>query len=362
MSTQDSPETLLETARTRGHEADVGQAGAIAPVQGQGSKIGMAADILALEDIPEDAVELCGGKATNLGRLIRFGARVPPGFCVTGPALDRTIAAAGLDARIAEMAAALDFDDFAGVEAVTQEIRALIEQAPMPGDLEEGITASYRALVSEANRYVAVRSSVSVKNSEISSFPGMMDTYHYVLGAEEVLAKVRECWASLWTSRAAYLRHHKKIAHERGVIAPVVQLMVNAESAGVLFTANPISKSRDDCMIEANWGIGESVVSGRSMTDSFILDKASGAVRQKAISKKNLMVVMDDGEGRGRKEIPVPADKAEAATLNDAQLAELCRVGRLIEEHFDFPADIEWAFQDDRLFILQARKIRDLDA
>lgn len=321
----------------------------------------MAAEILALADIPDDAVELCGGKATNLGRLIRFGARVPPGYCITGEALERVLREAGVEEEIAGLASGLDFDDFAGVEAATGKIRDIIVRAPIPGDLEQDIAARYGAMISDANRYVAVRSSVSVKNSAISSFPGMMDTYHYVLGARDVLARVRECWASLWTSRAAYLRHHKKIAHERGVIAPVVQLMVNADCAGVLFTANPITKSRGDCMIESNWGIGESVVSGRSMTDSYLLDKASGALRQKAIANKNLMVVMDDGQGQGRMEVPVPADKAGQPTLSEAQLGELCRVGRLIEEQFDFPADIEWAFQDGQLFILQARKIRDLD-
>lgn len=320
------------------------------------------ADIMPLDRIAEDAIERCGGKATYLGRLIRLGSCVPPGFCVAAEALGRTLRAAGVEGEIDALAAAFDYDDYADVEAKTAAIRALITEAPMPADIEEAIVAHHRALVSADNPYVAVRSSVAVRGTSISSFPGMMDTYHYVLGEEEVLQKVRECWASLWTPRATYLRHHKQIPHGRGVIAPVVQLMVNADTAGVLFTANPITKSRAECMVEANWGIGESVVSGRSMNDAFVIDKATGAVTRRTIATKTMMVVMDEGEGRGRKEVPVPAERAQAPTLSDEQLAELCDVGRRIEQSFDFPADIEWAFQNGRLYILQARRIRDLDS
>jgi pyruvate,water dikinase len=230
----------------------------------------------------------------------------------------------------------------------------------MPADLEAEILVRYRALVSAANRFVAVRSSVGVKDSPISSFPGMMDTYHYVLGEPDLLAKIRECWASLWTARAAFARHHQEIAQDAGIIAPVIQLMVNADCAGVLFTANPITGATTEIVVESNWGIGESVVSGRSMNDFFVLDKESLAVRVSRVARKNVMVTMDLGRGSGRVEQEVPATRAGEPTLSEAQLIELGRTSMKIEDHFGFNVDIEWAYQDGTLYILQARRIRSI--
>jgi pyruvate,water dikinase len=315
---------------------------------------------LSLQQIGKDDFQRCGGKGANLGELTRIGARVPPAFCVTADALDHLLAANALEAPIAEAVGRLDFEDLNGLEDVTGQIRALISAARIPDDLETEILDRYRALVSPANRFVAVRSSVAVKDSSISSFPGMMDTYHYVLGEAELIDRIRECWASLWTARAAFARHRQGIAHDRGVIAPVVQLMVNADTAGVLFTANPINGSTSDIVIEAKWGIGESVVSGRSMNDFFRLDKASRSVLERRIARKNVMVTMDDGRGSGRIELDVPPERAGEPTLSDSQLQELAQTSTTIEDHFGFPVDVEWAFQGSALYILQARRVRNL--
>lgn len=317
--------------------------------------------ILSFSEIAPSDFQRCGGKAAGLGELTRIGVRVPPGFCVVDEALSHVVEANGLNARIAELAASLDFNDYNQVEEKTGAIRSLIASATIPTDLEQELRERYRGLVSEKQKYVAVRSSVAVKHSAVSSFPGMMDTYHYVLGEEQVLEKVRECWASLWTARAAFARHRQKIPHEHGVIAPIVQLMVHSDTAGVLFTANPINKNTGEIVIESNWGLGESVVSGKSMNDFFSLDKATLAVKQRRIVEKTVMVTMDDS-GSGRAERPVPADRAREATLSDAQLAELGQAGKRIEQHFGFSVDVEWAFHDRILYILQTRKIRNLEA
>lgn len=313
---------------------------------------------LSLQEITKDDVQRCGGKGANLGELTRIGARVPPGFCITADALSYLLGSNALDGPIAEVVERLDFEDLNGLETATAAIRAMIATSSIPSDLEAEIRDRYRALVSDVNRYVAVRSSVAVKDSTISSFPGMMDTYHYVLGEAELLEKIRECWASLWTARAAFARHRQRIGHERGLIAPVIQLMVNADTAGVLFTANPISRSTTEIVIESNWGIGESVVSGRSMNDFYVLDKESLAVRERRVARKNVMVTMDLGKGSGRLELPVPAARASEPTLSDAQLVELGRTSKDIEDHFGFNVDMEWAYQDGTLYVLQARRIR----
>jgi pyruvate,water dikinase len=318
----------------------------------------MSEYILPLQEITKDDVQRCGGKAASLGELTRAGARVPPGFCIVADAYFYVVDSNALDEHIAGIAAGLNFEDYAGVEKKTAEIRALITSAAIPVDLEQDILARYRALVSGDNKFVAVRSSVAVKDSPISSFPGMMDTYHYVLGQAEVLEKIRECWASLWTARAAFARHQKSIPHDRGLIACVIQLMVNADAAGVLFTANPITKAADEMVIESNWGLGESVVSGKSMNDFYVLDKDSLAIKQKKIAHKTLMVTMDQDKGSGRKEQPVPPGQATAPTLTDAQLVELGETSKKIEQYFNFNADIEWAYQNGALYILQTRRIK----
>jgi pyruvate,water dikinase len=315
---------------------------------------------LALHDIGKDDVQRCGGKGANLGELTQIGARVPPGFCVTADALPYLLGSNSLDGPIAEVAERLDFEDLNALEAATARIRGMIGSARIPTDLEAEIRDRYRALVSDANRYVAVRSSVAVKDSPVSSFPGMMDTYHYVLGEAELLEKIRECWASLWTARAAFARHRQDIAHDRGLIAPVIQLMVNADTAGVLFTANPITQSTTEIVIESNWGIGESVVSGRSMNDFYVLDKDNLGLRERRVARKNVMVTMDVGRGSGRLEQAVPPERASEPTLSEAQLVELGRTSKGIEDHFGFNVDMEWAYQDGILYVLQARRIRNV--
>ena len=320
----------------------------------------MTTYVLGLDEVGKEDVQRCGGKGANLGELTRVGVRVPAGFCVVASSLFYVLERNALGGPIADIAARLDFDDPNAVEAETASIRALIEAATIPPDLEEAIVERYRALVSDENPYVAVRSSVAVLDSPISSFPGMMDTYHYVLGERDVLRKICECWASLWTARAAYVRHRKGIAHDHGLIASVVQLMVDADTAGVLFTANPITQARNQIVIESNWGIGESVVSGRSLNDFHVLDKESLAVEERRIARKNVMVAIDRAHGSGRAELEVVPERALETTLSDAHLVELGETGLRIEQHFGFNVDVEWAYQNDTLYILQARQIRGL--
>ena len=313
---------------------------------------------LHLSQIRKEDTQRCGGKGDNLGELTSLGVRVPPAYCVIADALPHLIEANHLEARIGELAAQIDFDDLPGADRLTGEIRDLLAGAAIPHDLDTEIRAEHRALVSPANPYVAVRSSVAVRDSAISSFPGMMDTYHYVLGETELMERIRECWASLWTARAAFARHRQGITHDRGLIAPVIQLMVNADCAGVLFTANPITGAEDQIIVESNFGLGESVVSGRAMTDFFRLEKEGGTVAERRIARKNLMVVMDEGRGSGRVEQPVPPELATEPSLSDAMLGELAETSGRIARHFGFGIDMEWAFQDGLLYILQARKIR----
>ena len=313
-------------------------------------------------EISRSDFELAGGKAANLGELSQASLNVPPGFCVGSNALFYLLNNKGLGDKISSIAQSFNYEEFEDIEEKTANIRDMIENTPFPDDLTAEIRSALKDLTRDNETFVAVRSSVSVKDSKVSSFPGMMDTYHYLKDEEDVINHIKKCFASLWTSRAVHARHHKGIPHECGLIAPIVQKMVFSEVAGILFTANPISGSRDEMVIESNWGLGESVVSGKSMNDFFILNKADLQIKDKRVSKKTVMCTFDDESGCGRKECQVDDKMMNECTLEDSQLMELGQKGLHIEGVFGFPQDIEWAYQNGELFILQSRNIRTLSA
>ena len=311
-------------------------------------------------EMTKEDIQEAGGKAANLGELTQNGFNVPPGFCVTSESLSYHTEKNNLQLEIDAIAADFDYEDFGEMDEKTAKIRDLIANAEIPGDLYKEICGAITALNTPEESFVAVRSSVAVKDSPVSSFPGMMDTYHYLKGEDEIVEHIRKCWASLWTSRATFNRYHKNIDHHLGLIAAIVQKMVNPEMAGILFTANPITSSRDEMVLEANWGLGESVVSGKSMNDFFLLDHSSGKEKSRKIAKKTVMVCFDQDKGFGRKEMAVAPDMMDATTLSEEQVNDLGNIGLKIESVFGFPQDIEWAYQKGELFILQSRNIRTL--
>ncbi len=309
------------------------------------------------EQINKEMVQECGGKASHLGELTRLGLNIPRGFCIVAEAYTHHVSRNGLAGQINDLASTIDYENFEDLENKTAQIRIRIETAPMPPEIEDEILESYGSLSkSERNPFVAVRSSVAVKDSMISSFPGMMDTFHYIRGSENVLEKVKSCWASLWSGRAAFARHSKGIEHTKAIIAPTIQLMVNSEIAGVLFTVNPVSGSEKDIVIEANWGLGESVVCGRCLCDFYTADKSQFCIKTKKIAKKQQTFVQAK-EG-GAEWVDIEPAKMDQSTLTDEKIEELCKTACLIERHYRLPQDIEWAYEKDVLYILQARRAR----
>lgn len=304
--------------------------------------------------------QTAGGKAANLGELTQKGFNVPDGFCVTSDSLPYLIQENHLQEQIDAIIATFVFDNFKDSEEKSTKLRDLVIKSEIPSDLRQEIHEAVTEFNKPEPPFVAVRSSVAVKDSEISSFPGMMDTYHYLKGEEEVVDHIKQCWASLWTSRAILTRNRKNIDQNKGLIAPVVQKMVHSDVAGVMFTANPITSSREEIVIEANWGLGESVVSGKSMNDFYLMDKDPLKLKDKKISKKNIIVGFDEEKGFGRKEMELSSEKAHAPTLSDDQIVELGDIGLKIEKAFGFPQDIEWAYEKGELFVLQSRNIRHL--
>jgi len=312
--------------------------------------------IKTFKELRKDMYEECGGKASHLGELTSLGLNVPAGYTVLGSAYYHHLEVNGLIEKIKAIVTTIDFNTYEDAEQKTQVIRNMIVDAEMPPEIEKEIVEHYGMLPGDKDPFVAVRSSVAMKNSAISSFPGLMDTYHYIKGPVQVVEKVKECWASVWSTRAAVTRHNKKLDHEKAVIAPTIQLMVNSEVAGVAFTINPITKAQDEIMIESNWGLGETVVSGKATSDLYIVDKKTWEIKEKIIANKEHSYVQ--AAGGGGIWIDVEPSKAKAPTLTSEMVKELCRVARIIEDHYGYPQDIEWAFEKGQLYILQARKAR----
>jgi pyruvate,water dikinase len=320
----------------------------------------MGTFVKKFEAINKEMFQECGGKASHLGELTSLKLNVPKGFCVLAEAFSRHLKHNHLDEQITEIAQGIHYDDFQDLEQKTSKIRSLIENAEILPEIEEEIIENYQNLLEgETEPFVAVRSSVAVKGSSISSFPGMMDTFHYLRGSGTVIANVRRCWASVWSARAASTRQRKGIEHSKAIIAPIVQNMVNSRAAGVIFTLNPLNGDPSKIVIEGSWGLGESVVSGAVTPDKVVVDKVVLEINERIISPKNIECVYDPEKGKVV-HAQVASDLQNKPCLDDEEIKELVRLAKCIEEHYGCPQDIEWAIDrnfpfPNNIFILQSR-------
>ncbi len=296
-----------------------------------------------------------GGKGGSLGELTKAGIDVPPGFVVTTAAFERFVAElekqAPLRARIAE----LDGTDLAAVTETSRQVRDRVERAALPADLRGEILAAYSSLCGNGGDPVAVRSSATTEDSEETSFAGLQDTYLWVIGGDAVLAMVRRCWASLYSVESVTYRLRHGLAEDNVAMAVVVQAMVDARTAGVMFTRSPATGDRSVVTIEGAWGLGSAVVSGEVTPDHWVVAKITGEIPVREISDKHIRQV-PRREG-GIEELPVDDEDRRAPCLSDAELLQLKDVALKVERHYRRPQDIEWAFDraTGRLLLLQSR-------
>jgi len=317
---------------------------------------------LRFEEIDKSSLPLVGGKNASLGELIKAGFRVPPGFAVTTASYIKFITATGIKESIYEALSAVKPDDDASINEASARIRSLFEKAQIPKDVEQEIRKNYLALCEVCGREnvpVAVRSSATAEDVPTASFAGQQETYLWVRGADEVTGKVKKCWSSLFTPRAISYRIRMGFPHEKVFMSVGVQKMVNAKSAGVMFTLDPTTGDPSRIVIEANWGLGEAVVSGSVNPDRFSVDKVLLEISEKKISVKEVMSALDPV----KKEVVLvstPPEKRNSPCLNDEEVIELAKNGKRIEGHYGCPQDIEWAidldlFFPDNVFIVQSR-------
>ncbi len=302
-----------------------------------------------LESYGRDDGELVGGKAANLGELVRAGQPVPPGFVITTESYQAFVDANGLAEAVLD-AVPTGSDDAAFDEASTV-IRERFVAGTIDAKLRRAILAAYARL---ERGPVAVRSSATAEDLADASFAGQQDTYLNVDGDEPLLDAVRRCWASLWTARAMSYRARRGIDPATVRLAVVVQRLVDADAAGVMFTANPTNGRRNQTVISAAWGLGEAVVSGSVNTDQIVVDTSAGTVLSSDPADKAVMTVRTP---TGTDERPVAADRRRTRVLDDPAALDLARIGAAIAEHFGVPQDIEWARSGDEFFIVQSRPI-----
>src|SRR6202050_1600343 len=306
---------------------------------------------MALDD-PGAAPGAVGGKGASLARLARAGFRVPPGFHVTTSAYLDFIGRGGLRESVLAAMSAVDASDPATFDAAAARIGDLFAGQPVPTPTAAAIAGAYAALGHEAP--VAVRSSATVEDLPGMSAAGQHDTYLNVRGEAAVLEAVKRCWASLWSARAIGYRARRGIEPGEVSIAVVVQQLVPAEAAGVMFTVDPLDGKPGTVVISANWGLGESVVAGDVTPDVVAVDRASGALVSYQVGSKEMMTVAD---GTATRATDTPASLRSAAVLSAGQAGELARGGRAIEKLYDEPMDIEWALAAGELSVVQARPI-----
>jgi pyruvate,water dikinase len=303
-----------------------------------------------------------GGKAANLGEMVRAGIRVPPGFAITKDAYQTSVVQHVTWNDIERVLNGFNPEDLSQVADAGRSVRDLIRQVPVPPEIEACIRQAYAQLCrtcGDENMPVAVRSSATAEDLAGASFAGQQETFLRVCGADQVVAKTVDCWMSLFTDRAISYRAKMGFPGAGLAIAVAVQQMVSAKAAGVMFTVDPVTGDPSRIIIEANWGLGESIVQGMVIPDHFEVEKGTGEILDRQLGEKSQQVVPDP---RGTRVEPVPTEERMRFCLTDEEIAELAQLALSVEKHYAAPEDIEWAI-DDRMslphnvFLLQARPV-----
>ncbi len=317
--------------------------------------------VLWFDKAGKEALGLVGGKNASLGELIKADIPVPPGFSVTTEAYDEFLDEGGIKDKIQTILSKIDLQDVALLDEASSAIRELIRTTPMPRGIEEAISSNYQALsqvLDVPDIPVAVRSSATAEDLPGASFAGQQDTFLWVKGRDEILEKIKLCMSSLYTSRAISYRMKMGFPHEKVLISVGVQKLVDAKAAGVMFTLNPLNGDPSNVVIEGNWGLGETVVSGQVNPDKFVVDKVTKVIERK-ISLKGLECIYDPK----RKEVvhvDISPDRREKQCIEDQEITELARYAKRIEEYYGCPQDIEWAIDKHNpfpfnIFMVQSR-------
>ena len=306
------------------------------------------------KQISKKDVGIAGGKGASLGEMTQAGINVPPGFVVLASSFERFLNEADLFAEIDSRIKKIDYKDINSVDRASNEIRDLIGDAKFPNDIGQEILADFNKL---SAKFVAVRSSATAEDSLIASWAGELETYLNTT-RKTLFENVKQCWSSLFTPRALFYRNEKGLLKQKVLVAVVVQKMVQSDISGITFTVHPVTKDRNQIVIEAGYGLGEAIVSGQITPDTYIVDKRNFTIMDINISEQQRMIIKKKGEGVEWK--PVIKSKQGQQKLTKKEIIEIAKACDKIEKHYKHPQDIEWAIEKGKFYITQSRPITTL--
>ena len=314
--------------------------------------------VVWFEEVGKEDISQVGGKGANLGEMTKAGITVPPGFIVTAQSYFYFLQKSNLTDTIRKLLSDLDTNDSEKLQKVASRIKSLLNAAAMPEEIAREIAQAYGKLGSGA---VAVRSSATAEDLPEASFAGQQRTFLNVVGEKEVIAAVQGCWASLFEPRAIFYRAHQGFDHFSVGIAVPVQRMVQSEASGVMFTLDPITNDRSKIVIEAVYGLGESIVSGEVTPDLYVVDKEGLEISDKKLARQEWQLVRNSKRGKDLEKANTRVAVLEAVQakqkFSDDDITALAKIGKRIEDHYAFPQDIEWAKEGEDIFIVQTRPV-----
>ncbi|MDP2766860.1 MAG: phosphoenolpyruvate synthase, partial [Candidatus Methanoperedens sp.] len=312
--------------------------------------------VVWLEEVGKEDIAIVGGKGASLGEMLRAELPVPPGFAVTAQAFRRFIDENGVGDKLYS-SLEINVNDADALIDAEKKAKKIIMGTKIPPDIEKSIKSKYRELCKREGHevFVAVRSSATAEDLPDASFAGQQDTFLNIKGEQNVFEAVKKCWASLYGARAIYYRVKQGFNHRKVNLCAVVQVMVDAEKAGVLFSSHP-STGEPLTIIEGAWGLGETVVSGAVSPDYYAVDRRTRKITERKVAAKNVMHTKDPKTGK-TVELPVPEDKKNAKVLDDDEILKLVELGEVVEELYGIPQDVEWAIKNKEIFMLQSRPI-----
>lgn len=301
--------------------------------------------------------DVAGGKGASLCSLFQSGFPVAEGFMVCSQAFREFMTDNQLWEEVLKTIESIDWEDDCSLSSAGERLRSRIMNAPMSEDLIQLISQYYARFGEDVP--VAVRSSGTAEDLEDASFAGQQETFLYVVGKDNLVQFIKACWASLYNDCAIFYRREKGFDESEIAIAVVVEKMVNSEKSGVLFTTNPITNDRSVVMIEATWGLGEGLVQGLVNPDNYVIQKETCVFDSRYIAEKEIMIVRKDACG-GVETVDVPGELLNAPVLTDDECKQLVELARKTEAYYQKPQDIEWAFENNKLYLLQSRPITTL--
>lgn len=325
------------------------------------------------QNISKDDVKIAGGKGASLGEMTRTKISVPPGFVILVDGFDYFLAETDLLVEIASELKKINYKNINSVDRASNVVRDLISDATMPPGLQKEFVAEFKKLKA---KYVAVRSSATAEDSSIASWAGELETYLNTT-QKTLCDNIKKCWSSLFTPRALFYAFEKKVFntnHQTKIraktckklqdcypvgVAVAVQKMVESEISGICFTVHPVTRDKNQMIIEAAWGLGEAIVGGQVTPDSYVVAKNDWSILDINVNNQEKMITRTSTSG-GTTEKTVPKPKQNKQKLSGKQITDLAKICQRIEEHYGTPQDIEWAIEGGKIYITQSRPITTL--